>query len=92
MVGILARCHAAEIDLSETGAALLDRHRRQELHDVLQLADLQLVELFIANGVNRDWHILKILFALLRGNNDDVVIFVSSRILRHCRHGKAERG
>ena len=75
--------------MCKAGATLLNGHRRQELHNILQLADLQLVKLFIADGVDCDWHVLQILFALLRGHHDDIAIFVR-RILRQRRHRHAK--
>ena len=74
VVRVFTRGHAAEIDLRETGTALLNGHRWQELHNILQFANLQLVQLFIADGVDRDWHVLQILFALLRGDDDDIAV------------------
>ena len=89
VVRVFTRSDAAEINLCKAGATLLDRHRRQELHNVLKFTDLQLVELFVADGIDRDRHVLQILFALCRCNNDDIAVFVGS-ILRESRHCDAE--
>ena len=91
VVGVLARSNAAEIDLGETGAALLDRDRWQELNNVGKFFDLQLVKLFGADCSNRDWHILQILFALLRRDDNDIAFFFSNGVLRHCGHRQAQR-
>ena len=91
VVGVFARGYAAEIYLRETGAALLNGHRWQEFYNILQFADLQLIQLFIADGVDRDWHVLQILFALLRGHDDDIAV-LSRGFLRHCRGNNAKSG
>ena len=48
----------------QSRAALLDRHRGQELDDVVQFIDLQLVKRLGAQRRDRDGHVLQILFAL----------------------------
>src|SRR5690606_33123694 len=71
VVRVLARGDRAEIDLGKTGPESLDRHRGKELHRAFEVVDLQLVELLGSEGGNRDGNVLQVLFALLRGNDDD---------------------
>ena len=74
MVGVFARCDAAEIDLAEPRRERLDRHRRQEFDDVLELLDLQLVEPLGPDRGDRERHVLQIFFALRRGDDDIAVV------------------
>ena len=82
VVRVFTRRYAAEIHLRKTWSALLNGDRRQKLYNILQFADLKLVELFITNRVDGDRHILQILFTLLRSHDDDIAVLFSC-LLRH---------
>jgi hypothetical protein len=80
VVGVLAARDAAHIRAGETGAAALERHVRQEFHVVVEGLDFEVRELVLADGLDRQRHVLEALVALHRGD-DDLVEFALVRLL-----------
>ena len=91
VVGVLAAGDAAHVRARETGAAALERHVRQEFHVVVEGLDLEVRELLLADGLDRQRHVLKALVALQRGD-DDFVEAALVGLLCLCDAGAREHG
>jgi hypothetical protein len=88
MVGVLAAGNAAHVGTCEAGTEALVGDVRQEFHVVAEIVDLEFGELFLADGLDGEGHILQAFVALLRRDHDSL----ESRFFRLLCLGDAGAG
>ena len=100
MVAVAAAHHAAHVDVrySRLTVAALSLaadvgHARQELDVVVEVRDVELLELLRPERHDRERHVLQVLAALLRGNDDLLESTRLPALLRmDYRHGRESGG
>ena len=72
MVAVAAAGDATHVDLRKARTETLVGHGGQELHVVLEIRDVEFAQLFVAEHLDADRHVLQVFGALLRGHRDHV--------------------
>ena len=85
VVAVAAGRNAAHVDGGEARRGGLEADRRKLLGIILEVRDVQLVEPPRADRLDADRHVLKVLLALLRGDDDLGVVGDLRRRLRSAR-------
>ena len=100
MVAVAAAHHAAHVDVRYSGLTVAALslaadvgHARQELNVVVEVRDVELLELLRPERHDRERHVLQVLAALLRGNDDFLESARLPALLRmDYRHGRESGG
>ena len=77
VVAVAAGGDAAHVDHRRSGLRRLVADRRQQLGVILEIRDVELVEPPRSDRLDADRHVLQILFALGRGDDDDIAVAVA---------------